>query len=210
MKKIVLSSFTIAAVFGLLSCKSSQPLPTAAPGVQQFSKNNTTLMWSPNKADERNTWIRMDSLGKITVLATQLPPLEVQKIVQQDSSLKLKGSVEASQLLKAQSEMARLQNTSSEFLLTNEALYRLAEAYFNGLVDSSKFRELHTKIITQSVDRIDAEIELEEAKAETIFAETEKAKVELQKLQLQFEMLKFEKGVKENPVKPDTLTPEKE
>lgn len=143
---------------------------------------------------QRQTLVIMDSTGRVRVLAPQADQGMV-KPVEADSNIKVSGRIEAAQFLKAQAEMAKINNRAAGLLLTKEALYRLSEAYFNGLIDSVRYAQLYQAAITQSTELVNAEIELEEAKAETIFAEMEKAKVELQKAQLELERLKIEKGL---------------
>ncbi|HWZ23238.1 MAG TPA: hypothetical protein VNW06_11325 [Cytophagaceae bacterium] len=200
MKTILFCILLVTSVFGLEGCKSSNTLTNKKPEINtigQVTRNNTTLLWTNHEPSERYTLLSIDSTGKIKVLAAQSLEPEFLKNIQLDSNVNIQGKTDVTFLLKSQAELAKLNNKSASLLITREALYRLAEAYFNGLVDSSRYAQLYNRILAQSIELASTELDLEEAKAETIVAETEKAKVELQKAQLEFEKLKFEKGIRE-------------
>jgi hypothetical protein len=195
----------LLSFFAFESCKTSRPVMIDKPepqNIQQITKNNTTLIWTQRQAKDNHTLLSIDSSGTIKVLAGQSPEPEFAKNIEPDSNLKIQGKIDINLLLKSQQELAKLNNQSASLMITKEALYRLAEAYFNGLVDSSKYVQLYNSILKQTTDMLASEVELEEAKAETIEAETEKLKIELQKAMIELEKLKIEKGIsieKETP-----------
>src|SRR6187402_302839 len=171
----------ITGLFFLQSCKPSNTISNQQNGVtniSQTTKNNTTLSWTEQNPTQQYTLSSLDSSGRIKILATQNPAVGLVKSIEVDSNVKVNGKVDIGYLLKMQSEIATLNNKSLSLLITKDALYRLSEAYFNGLIDSSKYQQLYLNVISQPTNLVNAEIELEEAKAETIFAEMEKIKVE--------------------------------
>lgn len=184
-----------------MSCKSAKVATgttsekSGASTNSPITKNNTTLLLTNQEMVNHQTLVIMDSTGHVRVLAPQASEQGIVKPVEPDSNIKISGRIDAVQYLKAQTEMAKMNSCSASMLLTKEALYRLSEAYFNGLIDSVRYGQLYKAALSQSAELMNAEIELEEAKAETIFAETEKAKIELQKMQLELEKLKIEKGL---------------
>jgi hypothetical protein len=203
MKTIIFYILIVTSIFGFESCKPSTTLTNQKleiNNVDQITKNKTTVLWTKYGSTERQTLLSMDSTGKIKVLAAQSPEPDFFKNIELDSNVKIQGKADVTFLLKSQAELGKLNNKSVGLLITREALYRLSEAYFNGLVDSSRYAQLYNRILTQCIELASVELDLEEAKAETIVAETEKAKVELQKSQLEFERLKFEKGIREENV----------
>ncbi len=215
MKHSFFYPLLLLSFFIFESCKTSKPVTITKPetqNLQQITKNNTTLIWTQRQAKDNHTLLSIDSLGNVKVLASQSPEPEFAKTIEPDSTLKIQGKIDINLLLKSQQELAKLNNQSASLLITKEALYRLAEAYFNGLVDSSKYVELYNSVLKQSTDLVATEVELEEAKAETIAAETEKLKIELQKATIELEKLKIEKGIsvdKEKPEEKEETTEEK-
>jgi len=204
----------LVSIFAFESCKTSKPITNGKSeiqNIQQITKNNTTLYWSQQKSTEKFILLSMDSLGKIKVLGSPSPEPEFSKNIEPDSNFKIQGKIDIALLLKSQLELAKLNNRSASLLITKEALYRLAEAYFNGLIDSSRYAQLYNSILKQSAELLAVEVELEEAKAETIAAETEKMKIELQKATIELEKLKLEKGIiTEKPKEETEETPKEE
>ncbi len=192
-------SFYIFTILVCIGCSSSRKTvslpPPEIPEIKSVHPISQNIWMAQNKPGERNTLIRIDSSGQIKIVASQLPAPEFSKNILSDSGIVITGTADLSQLLKWQKEQAALEHKSISTLLSGEALYRISEAYFNGLIDHRKFEELYDKVIAQAATLLEAEIELEEAKAETILAETEKARILLQKAQLELEMLKIEKGI---------------
>jgi hypothetical protein len=209
LSKAIFFILLIGLVFE--SCKPSKTLTYEEPKIdykktevensQPVSPNNTNIFWTTHESAKRYTLLSIDSAGKIKILAAQSPEPDFLKNIELDSNIKVQGKIDVVYLLKSQAELTKLNNKSASLSITKEALYRLAEAYFNGLIDSSKYMQLYKGVLTQAADLISEEIELEEARAETIVAETEKAKIELQKAQLEFERFKFEMGTKEENTK---------
>jgi len=193
-------SLCLLILLYMAGCQASRPVvinqTLPSKNIQQVTSNNTNIWWTQQGPGERYTLIKIDSTGKINVLAAQAAEPDFLKTLKPDSNIQVKGTIDATQLLKLQTQLALFYQKSSSLRITNEALYRLAEAYFNGLIDSTKYERLYNQVILQSTAIIDSEIELEEAKAETIQAETEKARIELQRRQLEFRMLQWEKGMK--------------
>jgi hypothetical protein len=192
-------SFAIAQSTELDSNEVSEKKPD-----NKSQKDKTMIYWKEQKSGERQTLVKVDSSGQVMILAAQPYESDFMKHHFPDSLLKIHGKVDANTFMKNQKEVSAMKNRSISLLVTKEALYRLAEAYFNGAIDSSAYRTLYSEVLLQAIDLVAEETSLEEAKAETIVAETEKLKIELQKAQLEFERLKFER----NPI--STPIPEKE
>ena len=152
--------------------------------IKQFTDKKTTLMWAHHDPTQRQSLMYVDENGNIKILAEQSPDAGLSRNLDLTPKAKIDGTVDAELALKIGTELEKLTNRTTSLMMTREALYRIAEMYFNGAIDKGKYELLFKEVIDKSKELLAEEAKLEEQKAKTTQAETEKLKIELEKEKL--------------------------